>query len=133
MLRVGLHSHLLNIAPSFAPDWYVDAFNELNGFPCFIQTKYLFRFSTVVFVQYVITILLKFYKCISIKYGLHGIVIILNFKTHGRFNCTTSKMVIGLFDADREKRQRKKLQCLDDPPGMFSKFSCWETQKTSVN
>ena len=50
VLTIGLHSHLLNIAPLFAPDWFwfADATFALFGLPCFVATQcgvYYFHLS----------------------------------------------------------------------------------------
>ena len=65
--RFGLRDHLINIAPLFAPDGFADAFSALFGFLCFIPTHCGFYFSILLFLHYVITFILKFYKSISIE------------------------------------------------------------------
>ena len=39
VLRVGLHDYLWNIAPLFAPNWFVDALSDLFGFQGFFSTQ----------------------------------------------------------------------------------------------
>ena len=48
--RVGLYDHLLNIAPLFAPDWFVDAFIAMFGSLCYILTHSGIYFSTFLFM-----------------------------------------------------------------------------------
>ena len=49
------------------------------------------------------------------------------------FKNTISEMVIDLQNAEREKRQRKVFQHLDDAPECFSKNCNWRVQNDSVN
>ena len=45
VIGVSLHKELSNNAPLFAPDWFVDAFNAIFGFPCYIPPPKLNLFS----------------------------------------------------------------------------------------
>ena len=48
----------------------------------------------------------------------------------GLFNYTASNMVTVLHDAERDKRQRKTFQRLEDPPVFSSESNSWEFQKS---
>ena len=90
---------------------------------------FLFLF---LFLQYVLTNHLKIYKYISSNYRLHENITLLSSLVHGFFY-TTSKMVTDLHDAERDKRQRKIFQLLDDPSQSSSKISRWKNKKNFVN
>ena len=66
------------------------------------------------------------------KYRLHENITILSSLAHVFFNYTTTKKVTDLHDAELDKRQRNKLQRLDDPPEYSSKNSSWNVQMSSV-
>ena len=70
-LRIGLHDKLLNLTPLFTPSWFADAFITLFGYPCYILTQCGNYFSTFLFIQALLTLLIKVYKTISIKYNLN--------------------------------------------------------------
>ena len=69
-LRMGLHDKLLNLTPLFTPSWFADAFKARFGYPCYILTQCGIYFSTFLFIQALLTLLIKVYKTISIKYNL---------------------------------------------------------------
>ena len=69
-LRIGLHDKRINLTPFFTPTWFSDAFIALFGYPCYILTQCGIYFSTFLFIQATITLLMKLYKTISIKYNL---------------------------------------------------------------
>ena len=66
-LRIGLHDKLLNLSPLFTPTWFSDAFIALFGYPCYILTQCGIYFSTFLFVQATLTLIVKLYKTISNK------------------------------------------------------------------
>ena len=129
---VGLHDHLLNTAPLFAPDWFADAVIGIFGFPCYLLTQCGINFPTFLFLQHVFTFLPKFHNSISIKKRLHENINILSSLAHGFVKYTTPKMVTDLLDAEFDKRQRNPLQHLDDPLEYSSKIGSWKIQKKSV-
>ena len=61
-LGIGLHDKLLNLTPFFTPTWFSDAFIALFGYPCNILTQCGIYFSTFLFVQATITLIIKLYK-----------------------------------------------------------------------
>ena len=61
-LRIGLHDKLLNLTPLFTPTWFSDAFIALFGYPCYILTQCGIYFSTFLFVQATLTLIVKLYK-----------------------------------------------------------------------
>ena len=69
-LRIGLHDKLLNLTPLFTPTWFSDAFIALFGYRCYILTQCGIYFSTFLSVQATLTLIVKLYKTISIKYNL---------------------------------------------------------------
>ena len=66
-LRIGLHDKLLILTPLFTPTWFSDAFIALFGYPCHILTQCGIYFSTFLFVQATLTLIVKLYKTISNK------------------------------------------------------------------
>ena len=49
--------------------WFSDAFIALFGYPCYILTQCGIKFSTFLSVQTTLTLIIKLYKTISIKYN----------------------------------------------------------------
>ena len=76
---------------------------------------------------------MNFFKSISIKHRLHQNITTLSFIANGVFNFPTSKLVTDLHETECEKRQRKRVQRLDDRPDYTSKNSSWKIPKNSVN
>ena len=66
-LRIGLHDKLLNLTPLFTPTWFSDAFIAFFGYPWYILTQCGIYFSTFLFVQATLTLIVKLYKTISIQ------------------------------------------------------------------
>ena len=69
-LRIGLHDKLLILTPLFSPTLFSDAFIALFGYPCYILTQCGIYFSTFLFVQATLTLIVNFYKTISFKQNL---------------------------------------------------------------
>ena len=69
-LRFGLHDKLLNLTPLFTPTWFSDALIGLFGYPCYVLTQCGIYFSTFLFIQATLTLIVKLYETISIKYNL---------------------------------------------------------------
>ena len=133
VLRASLHDHLLKSAPLFATDCFVDAFDELFGFPCYIFTQCRIYFFTFLFLQKVLTFLLKYHTSASTKYTLHENVSMQVFLHGSRIsNFTSSKMITDLHDAALCSCQRKTIQHLDEPPDVSSKNWTWKTENNSV-
>ena len=61
---VGLHDKFLNVTPLFTPTWFSDAFIAFFGYPCYILTQCGIYFSTFLFVQATLTLIVKLYKTI---------------------------------------------------------------------
>ena len=61
-LRNGLHDKLLNLTPRFTPTCFFDAFITLFGYPCYIFTQTGIYFSIFLFIQTLLTLLIKLYK-----------------------------------------------------------------------
>ena len=102
-LRIGLHDKLLNLTPLFTPTWFSDAFIALFGYPCYILTQCGIYFSTFLFVQAVLTLIIKLYKTISIKYNLKNNITLLSSIAHGFFNVFTAQMVNDLHYTQNKK------------------------------
>ena len=102
-LRNGLHDKLLNLIPLFTPTWFSDAFIALFGYPCYILTQCGIYFSTFLFIQATLTLLVKLYKTISIKYILKQNITLFSFIAQGFFNILTAQMVNDLHDAPNKK------------------------------
>ena len=92
-LRIGLHDKLINLTPLFTSTWFSDAFIALFGYPCYILTQCGIYFSTHLFVQTMLTLLVELYKTISIKYNLKQNITIIGSIAHGFLNILTADMV----------------------------------------
>ena len=88
----------MNLTPLFIPAWFADAFIALFGYPCYILTQCGINFSTFLFVQATITLIVKLYKTISIKYNLKNKITFYSSIAHGFFNIPTAQMVNDLND-----------------------------------
>ena len=97
-LRIGLLEKLLNITPLFISTWFSDAFIALFGYPCSILTQCGMNFSTFLSVQATITLIIKLYKTISIKYNLKNNNTLFSSIAHGFVNVLTAQMVNDLND-----------------------------------
>ena len=82
-LRIGLQDKFLNLTPLFTPKWFSDAFIAFFGYPCYILTQCGIYFSTFLFVQATLTLIVKLYKTISIKYNLKQNTTIFSSIAHG--------------------------------------------------
>ena len=105
-LRIGLHDKLLNLTPLFTPTWFSDAFIALVGYPCFILTQCGIYFSTFLFVQATLTLIVKPYKTISIKCNLKNNNTLFSSTAHGFFNILTAQMVNDLHDTQNKKPKK---------------------------
>ena len=93
-LRIGFHDRLYNVTPPFCtPTWFSDAFIALFGYPCYILTQCGIYFSTYLFLQTMLTLIVKLYKTISKKYNLKQNITILNSIAHGFLNILTADMI----------------------------------------
>ena len=92
-LRIGLHDRLFNLTPLFTPTWFWDAFMALFGYPCYILKQCGIYFSTYLFLQTMLSLIVKLYKTISIKYNLKQNITILNSIAHGFLNILTADMI----------------------------------------
>ena len=84
-LRIALHDKHLNLTPLFTPTWFSDASIALFGYPCYILTQCGKYFSTFLFVQATLTLIVKLYKTISIKYNLKDKFTLFSSIAHGFF------------------------------------------------
>ena len=100
-LRIGLHDKLLNLTPLFTPTWFSDAFIALFGYPCYILTQSGMYFSTFLFVQATLTLIVKLYKTISNKYNLKNNFTLFSSIAHGFFNILTAQMVNDFHDTQK--------------------------------
>ena len=80
-----------------------DAFIALFGYPCYILTQCGIYFSTFLFVQAALTLIVKLYKTISIKYNLKNNFNLLSSIAHGFFNVLTARMVSDLHETQNRK------------------------------
>ena len=89
---------MVNLTPRFTPTWFSDAFIALFGYPCYILTQCgRIYFSTFHFVQPTITLIIKLYETISIKYNLKSNITLFSSIAHGFFNVLlTAQMVMTL-------------------------------------
>ena len=94
---------MINLTPLFTPTWFSDAFIALFGYPCYILTQCGISFSTFLFTQATITLIIKLYKTISNQYNLKHNITLLSSIAHGVFNILTAEMV-----NDPNETQNKK-------------------------
>ena len=109
-LRIGLHDKLINLTPLFTPTWFSDAFIALFGYPCYILTTYGIYFSTFLFIQSTITLIIKLYKTISNKYNLKLNITLLSSIAHKFFNIPTAEMASDLNDTQNRKPKNTLLK-----------------------
>ena len=102
-LFIGLHDKLLNLTPLFTPTWFSDAFIALFGYPCYILTQCGIYFSTFIFVQATVTLIVTPHKTISIKYNLKKNITLFSSIAHGFFNVLTARMVNDLNETQNKK------------------------------
>ena len=93
-LRIDSHNKLINVTPLFTPTYFSDAFNALFGYPCNILTQCGIYFSTFLFVQATITLIIKLYKTISNKYNPKQNITLFSSIAHGVFNILTAEVVL---------------------------------------
>ena len=93
----------MNITHLFTPTWFSDAFIALFGYPCYILTQCGLYFSTFLFVQATLTLIVKLYKTISIKYNLKNKITIFSSIAHGFFIVLTARMVNDLDETQNKK------------------------------
>ena len=86
-LRIGLHDKLIILTPIFTPTLFSDAFIALFGYPCYVLTQCgILYFSTFPFIQATLTLIIKLYKTISIKYNPKQNLTIFSSIAHGFLN-----------------------------------------------
>ena len=108
-LRIRLHDKLLNLT-QFTNTWFSDAFIALFGYPCYILTQCGIYFSTFLFVQATLTLIVKLCETISIKYNLKKNITIFSSIAHGFFNVLTARMVNDLNDTQNKKPESTLLK-----------------------
>ena len=109
-LRIGIHDRLINLTPLFTPTWFSDAFLLYWDIRYFL-TQCGFYFSTYLFVQTMLTLTVKLYKTISIKYNLKQIITILNSIAHGFLNILTADMIHDLKIFVLKHPQKVHIKC----------------------
>ena len=122
-LRIGLHDKLINLTPLFTPTWFSDAFIALFGYPRYILTQCGIDFSTFRFIQATLTLIIKLYKIISIRYTLKQNI--TSSIAHGFLNILTAEMVNDLNHTRRKTPKltlstSKSLENLSDNSNHFS-------------
>ena len=100
----------MNLTPLFTPTWFSDDFIALLGYLCYILTQCVIYFSTFLFVQATLTLIVKFYKTISIKYNLKNNITFFSSIAHGLFNVLTARMVNGLNETQNKKPKSTLLE-----------------------
>ena len=93
----------LSIKLLYTPTWFSDAFIALAGYPCYILTQCEIYISKFLFIQAKITVIIKLYKTISIKYNLKQNITTFGSIAHGFFNILTAEMVNDLNDTHHQK------------------------------
>ena len=134
-LRIGLHDRLINLTPLFTPTWFSDAFIALFGYPCYILTQCGIYFSTYRFLQTMLTLIVKLYKTISIKYNLKQNITLLNSIAHGFLNILTADMIHDLKNTrfKSSSKSSHQLPNITDTPIDESSYNPNETTGISSN
>ena len=134
-LRIGLHDRLINLTPLFTPTWFSDAFIALFGYPCYILTQYRIYFSTYLFLQTMLTLIVKLYKTISIKYNPKQNFTILSSFAHGFLNILTADMVNDLKSvrSGTSSKSSNQLSTITENPLEESSFNPIDTTGISSN
>ena len=124
-LRIGLHDKLINLTSLFTATWFSNAFIALFGYPCYILTQWAMYFSTFLFVQATLTLIVKLYNTISIKYNLINNIPLFSSIAHGFFNILTAQIVNDLHDTQIQKTKKSffKIQISRSSLGHFNKFN----------
>ena len=78
-------------------------FFALFGYPCYILTQCRLYFCTFLFVQATLTLIVKLYKTISIKYNLKNNITLFSSIAHVFFNVLTARMVNDLNETQNKK------------------------------
>ena len=92
-----------SLTPLFTRTWFSDAFIALFGYPCCILTQCGIYFSTFLFEQATLTLIVKLYRTISIKYILNNNITIFSSIAHGFFNVLTARIVNDLNESQNKK------------------------------
>ena len=100
---IGQPDRLNSLTLLHTPTWFSDAFIALFGYTCYILTQCGIYFSTFLFIQATITLIVKLYKTISIKYNLKQNITIISSKAHGFFNILRAEIVNDLNDTHHHK------------------------------
>ena len=134
-LRVGLHDRLINLTPLFTPTWFSDAFIALFGYPFYILTQCGIYFSTYLFLQTMLTLIVKLYKTVSIKYNLKQNITVLNSFAHGFLNILTADMVKDLKSvrSKTSSQSSNQLSTITENPLYESSFNPNDTTGISSN
>ena len=134
-LRNGLHDRLINLTPLFTPTWFSDAFIALFGYPCYILTQCGIYFSTYLFLQTMLTLIVNLYKTISIKYNLEQNITIINSIAHGFLNILTADMIhdLKMFVLNHPLKVHIKCQTLLTNPLDESSYNPNDTTDISSN
>ena len=101
-LRIGLHDKLISLTPLFTPAWFADAFFALFGYS-YILSQCGIYFSTFLFIQATLTLIIKKYKTISNNYNLKQNFTVFSSIVHGFFNILAAEMVNDLNDNRHNK------------------------------
>ena len=94
---------ILNLTPLFTPTWFPNAFIALFGNSCYFLTHCGIYFSTFLFVQATLTLIVKLFKTISIKYNLENNITLFSSIAHGFFNILIAQMVNDFHDSQNKK------------------------------
>ena len=96
-LLIGLHVRLLNLTPLFTHTWFSDAFYSgtffMFGHACYILRHCGIHFLTCLVLQTIITLHIKLYNAISIKYNSRQKITLLSSIAHGFLDILTAEMV----------------------------------------
>ena len=134
-LRIGLHGRLINLTPLFTPTWFSDAFIALFGYPCYILTQCGIYFCTYLFLQTMLTLIVKLYKPISNKYNLKQNITVLSSIAHGFSNILTADMVndLKIVHSKTSSKTSNQLSTITETPLDESSFNPNDTTSISSN
>ena len=101
---------MICLTPLFTPTWFYDAFIALFGHPCYVLTQCGIFVSTFLSIQSTITLIIKLYKTISIKYNLKHNITLPSSIPHGFSKILTTEIVNDLNETQNKKPKNTLLK-----------------------
>ena len=124
-LRIGLHDYMLNLTPFFFPDWFIDSFIKLFGYPCYILTQGGIYFSTALFLQFAFNTLFSIYRSFTVRNLLKKQISVKTALRFGFFGTITKTMMTAMI------KSTHSLSDLDDSDSPHSPLAKSHTTSSS--